>query len=103
MDDQAQPNEENQDKDEKEDDTPKHQDLPKEWRYAHGHPKKLILGDPSKGIRTRASIRNECDYIAFVSQVEPKCFEEAEKDSNWINAMQEELIQFDRNNVWTLM
>ena len=66
LNDQAQPNEEEQDKDEKEDDTPKHQDLPKEWRYAHGHPKELILGDPSKGVRTRALIRNEYDYISFV-------------------------------------
>ena len=62
-------------------------DLPKEWRYVHGHPKELIIGDPSKGVRTRSSIRNICDYLAFVSQVEPKSIEEAEKDSNRINVM----------------
>ena len=55
-------------------------DLPKEWRYAHGHPKELIIGDPSKKIRTRSSMQNICDYLAFVSQVEPKSIEEAEKD-----------------------
>ena len=76
--------------------------LPKEWRYAHGHPKELIIGDPSKGVSTRSSIRNVCDYLAFVSQIEPKSIEEAEKDCNWINAMQDELNQFKRNNVWTL-
>ena len=42
-------------------------ELPKEWRYAHGYPKELIIDDPSKGIRTRSSIRNICDYLAFVS------------------------------------
>ena len=77
--------------------------LPKEWRYAHGHPKELIIGDPSKGVSTRSSLRNICDYLAFVSQIEPKTIEEAECDSNWINAMQDELNQFKRNNVWTLV
>ena len=69
-------------------------DLPKEWRYAHGHPKELIIGDPSKGVRTRSSMRNIYDYLAFVSQTEPKSIEEAEQDSNWLNAIQDELSQF---------
>ncbi len=76
--------------------------MPKEWRYAYGHPKDLIIGDPSQGVRTRSSLRNLNDYLAFVSQLEPKTYEEAEKDTNWINAMQEELNQFKRSNVWTL-
>ena len=35
---------------------PKHDDLPKEWRYAHGHPKELIIGDPSKEKSTHSSL-----------------------------------------------
>ncbi len=81
----------------------RNQDLPKEWRYAHGHSRDLILGDPSQGVRTRSSLRNTSNYLAFVSQIEPKSLEEAEKDDNWMNAMQEELNQFERNEVWTLM
>ena len=81
---------------------PQSQNLPKEWRYAYGHPKDLIIGDPSQGVRTRSSLKNLNDYLAFVSQLEPKTYEEAEKDTNWINAMQEELNQFKRSNVWTL-
>jgi len=80
-----QENKEDQDKNEREEvmqPIPKHPDLPKEWRYAYGHHKELILSDLSKGVITRSSIRNECDYIAFVSQIEPKCIEEAEKDPN---------------------
>ena len=50
-----------------------------------------IIGDPSKGIRTRTSIRNECQYAAFLSQVEPKNVKEVLDDENWIISMQEEL------------
>ena len=78
-------------------------DLPKEWRYVHNHPKELIIGDPMHGVKTCSSLRDVLNHYAFVSQLEPKTFEEAENDHNWINAMQEELSQFERNNVWTLV
>ena len=79
------------------------QDLPKEWRFAHNHPKELILGDPSKGITTCSSMRNICRNLAFLSQVEPKTFLDAKHDEHWIMAMQEELNQFERNEVWYLV
>ena len=41
--------------------------------------------------------------MAFVSQVEPKSVGEVLEDSNWINAMHEELNQFARNKVWILV
>ena len=56
------------------------QDLPKEWSFAHNHPRELILGDLSKGITTRASMKNVCRHLAFLSQVEPKMFLDAEHD-----------------------
>ena len=62
-------------------------------------PKELIIGDPMHGVKTRSSLRDELNHCAFVSQLEPKTFEEAENDHNCINAMQEELNQFERNNV----
>ena len=52
---------------------------------------------------TRSSLRNVCNNFAFLSQVEPKSFVEAENDESWILAMQEELNQFERNKVWTLV
>ena len=76
-----------------------HSELPKKWRYAHNHPKDLIIGDPSQDIRTRSSFRENLDYLVFVSQTEPSCIEEAENDPNWMLAIQEELNQFERNNV----
>ncbi|KAH9783400.1 Integrase catalytic domain-containing protein [Citrus sinensis] len=79
------------------------QTLPKEWRYVSSHPKDVILGDPSRGVTTRSSLRNTCEHAAFISQIEPKSFADAENDESWIMAMQEELNQFERNNVWELV
>ncbi|KAH9688106.1 Integrase catalytic domain-containing protein [Citrus sinensis] len=79
------------------------QTLPKEWRYVSSHPKDVILGDPSRGVITRSSLRNTCEHAAFISQIEPKSFADAENDESWIMAMQEELNQFERNNVWELV
>jgi hypothetical protein len=36
-------------------------------------------------------------HCAFISQLEPKNFKDANNDSYWICAMQEELNQFKRN------
>ncbi|KAK9217771.1 hypothetical protein WN943_006399 [Citrus x changshan-huyou] len=79
------------------------QTLPKEWRYVSSHPKDVILGDPSRGVTTRSSFRNTCEHAAFISQIEPKSFADVENDESWIMAMQEELNQFERNNVWELV
>ena len=80
-----------------------HNDIPKEWKYVGSHPKELILGDPSQGIRTRSTYREEINYIAFISQVEPHSLEEVEIDPNWMMAMHDELNKFKRNNIWTLV
>ncbi|XP_017420327.1 uncharacterized mitochondrial protein AtMg00820-like [Vigna angularis] len=41
--------------------------------------------------------------VAYVSQIEPKTVEDALSDENWLMAMQDELNQFKRNNVWELV
>lgn len=41
--------------------------------------------------------------LAFLSQIEPKCVEDALLDDSWIIAMQDELNEFRRNNVWNLV
>ena len=42
-------------------------------------------------------------FYAYVSILEPKSKESALEDSSWIMAMQEELSQFERNQVWELV
>ena len=67
------------------------------------HPQDLIIDDSSQWIKTRSSLRNMNNYLAFISQIESKNIKEIENDLNWIMAMEEELNQFQRNNVWTLV
>ena len=65
--------------------------LPKDWKYASSHPQEQIIGDPSQRVKTRSKFRNLNSYLAFVSQIKSKSIEEAECDSDWMVAMQEEL------------
>ena len=46
---------------------------------------------------------NECLYHNFLSKEEPKKIEDALKDADWVTAMQEELNEFERNEVWKLV
>ncbi|KAD6454646.1 hypothetical protein E3N88_09352 [Mikania micrantha] len=70
--------------------------------FNKNHPLEQILGDLSKGVQTRGQISNFCLHAAFLSQIEPSKYQEALKDNNWVEAMQDELLQFKRKNVWTL-
>nr|GEV98869.1 retrovirus-related Pol polyprotein from transposon TNT 1-94 [Tanacetum cinerariifolium] len=49
------------------------------------------------------SINTNCLYAYFLSQMEPKKVIQALKDPSWIEAMQEELLQFKLQDVWTLV
>ena len=42
-------------------------------------------------------------YVCYISLIEPKNVKEALLDDFWVNAMQEELEQFVRNDVWSLV
>jgi len=77
--------------------------LPREWRVPRNLSLDNIIGQVQKGVTTRRSMNHFCEHMAFVSQVEPKSVSEPLEDSNWINAMHEELNQFARNEVWTLV
>ncbi|GKE16898.1 hypothetical protein Tco_1424475 [Tanacetum coccineum] len=45
----------------------------------------------------------KCMFVLTVSTAEPKNIKEAMAVHTWIEAMQEELYQFDRLNVWELV
>ncbi|MGV7994836.1 hypothetical protein PJP12_29635, partial [Mycobacterium kansasii] len=74
-----------------------------ELRTVKDHPTKQILGNPLTGVRTRRQLEDICNYVCFTSQIEPSNVKEALADENWIVAMQDELNQFVRNDVWHLV
>ena len=61
-------------------------------RYTQkNHPEDQIIGDKSVGVQTRRQLTEQTKevYIAMLSQIEPKKFEEASKDKYWVNSMNE--------------
>ncbi|KAI3759537.1 hypothetical protein L6452_07424 [Arctium lappa] len=77
--------------------------LPRMIKWTKSHPQSQIIGDASGKVQTRSSTANFCYYTNFVSIIEPKKISEALEDPNWVEAMQDELLQFERNKVWTLV
>ncbi|GJR49265.1 putative ribonuclease H-like domain-containing protein [Tanacetum coccineum] len=53
--------------------------------------------------RTNHKDLQNCLFACFLSQEEPKKVIHALKDQSWIEAMQEELLQFKLQEVWTLV
>lgn len=80
-------------------------ELPRLHVWTKDHPLNQVIGDPNNVVETRSSIsfQNECHFSAFISMVEPKSIKEALEHADWITTMQEELVEFDRNEVWTLI
>ncbi|GJT27081.1 retrovirus-related pol polyprotein from transposon TNT 1-94 [Tanacetum coccineum] len=77
-----------------------------EYRWTKDHPLTQVRGNPSKPVQTRRQLATDpemCMFALIVSIVEPKNIKEAMADSAWIEAMQEELHQFDRLHVWELV
>ena len=50
-----------------------------------------VIAQVQKEVSARRSLNHFCKHVTFVSQVEPKTVADALEDSNWINAMHEEL------------
>ncbi|KAJ9551036.1 hypothetical protein OSB04_015081 [Centaurea solstitialis] len=87
-------------------------DLPEEplhlTRTQKNHPPTLVIGDIQSPMITRKqskAITNQQSGMisVFLSQTEPKKALDAMKDPSWIEAMQEELLQFVLQNVWDLV
>ncbi|GJZ60881.1 retrovirus-related pol polyprotein from transposon TNT 1-94 [Tanacetum coccineum] len=69
-----------------------------------------IIGDPGAGMLTRSMAKelsvasaHECLSLDFLSEEEPKKVFKALQHPGWFDAMQDELKQFARNKVWTLV
>jgi hypothetical protein len=67
------------------------------------HPVDNILGSITKGVTTRSRLATFCEHYSFVSFMEPLKAEDALDDPDWVMAMQEELKNFTRNEVWSLV
>src|SRR6266540_3404867 len=68
------------------------------------HPPKHIIGNLNE--RTTRSKVNQISHFAhsaFVASFEPRDVGHALSDPNWVNAMHEELENFERNRVWVLV
>ncbi|XP_072090534.1 uncharacterized protein [Arachis hypogaea] len=77
---------------------------PREWRFLKNYPEEFIIGNPSTGRTTRSSLkRAESNNIALLSKIEPQNIQEALADPSWVLAMKEELMQFEKNQVWSLV
>ncbi|KAK2382486.1 putative mitochondrial protein [Trifolium repens] len=70
-------------------------------RVQKNHPKELIIGNPELPVMTmsREVIANAC----FISKIKTENVKEDLTDKFWINAIQEELNQFKRNEAWDLV
>nr|GEV78216.1 hypothetical protein [Tanacetum cinerariifolium] len=83
------------------------------------HPVTQIIGDLSSATQTRSMTRvakdqgglsqinnddfHTCRFACFLLQKEPKRVHQTLKDPSWIEAMQEELLQFKMQKVWVLV
>ncbi|GJT40516.1 gag-pol polyprotein [Tanacetum coccineum] len=79
---------------------------PSDHRWTKYHPLEQVIGNPSQLIRTRCHLKTDGEMYIFaltVSQTKPRNIIESMADSAWIEAMQEELFQFDRLDVWELV
>ncbi|GJW55853.1 integrase, catalytic region, zinc finger, CCHC-type containing protein [Tanacetum coccineum] len=65
-----------------------------------------IIGELKRPVSTRLQLHEQalfCYYDAFLTLVEPKTYKDALTQSCWIEAMQEELNEFERLEVWELV
>jgi hypothetical protein len=67
------------------------------------HTMDSVIGSVRKGVSTRRQLANFSIHHAFVSCVEPQKVFEAPEDKDWVEAMHEELNNFKRNKVWSLV
>nr|GEV34066.1 hypothetical protein [Tanacetum cinerariifolium] len=75
-------------------------------KWTKDHSLNNIIGQLSRPVSTRLQLYVQalfCYYDAFLTSLEPKTYKEALTQSCWIEAMQEELNEFKRLEVWKLV
>nr|GEZ19723.1 retrovirus-related Pol polyprotein from transposon TNT 1-94 [Tanacetum cinerariifolium] len=75
-------------------------------RWTKDHPIENIIKDHSRSVSTRKKLQTDamwCYFDAFLTSIEPNNFKQAMTESSWIDAMQEEIHEFKRLQVWELV
>ncbi|GJU90382.1 retrovirus-related pol polyprotein from transposon TNT 1-94 [Tanacetum coccineum] len=76
----------------------------RKWR--NDHPLDNVIGNPSRPVSTRKQLPTDalwCLYNSVPSKVKPKNFKSAITEDCWFQAMQDEIHEFDRLQVWELV
>ncbi|GJR61546.1 putative ribonuclease H-like domain-containing protein [Tanacetum coccineum] len=71
-------------------------------RIHKDHPIKNVIGDVNSSVQTRRMTRSTF-VQGFLSAIKPTSIAKALSDSSWVEAMQEELLQFKLQQVWILV
>nr|GEU41368.1 retrovirus-related Pol polyprotein from transposon TNT 1-94 [Tanacetum cinerariifolium] len=83
------------------------QEIPQPNRkWTKDHPLDNIIGQLSRPVSTRLQLHEQalfCYYDDFLTFMEPKTYKDALTQSCWIEAMQEELNEFEWLEVWELI
>ncbi|GJU95701.1 retrovirus-related pol polyprotein from transposon TNT 1-94 [Tanacetum coccineum] len=85
---------------------PDHQISEHNSKWTKDHPLENIIGELARPVSIRLQLHEQalfCYYDAFLTAVEPKTYKDALTQSCWIEAMQEELNEFERLGVWDLV
>ena len=88
-------------------DSESHEEKGPSSRIKQNHPLEDIVGNMNELTLRKCTIdkcvTNFVSYSCYLSQVEPTKVEEAFQDESWVEAMHDELLQFQRNDVWILV
>ncbi|GJR16880.1 retrovirus-related pol polyprotein from transposon TNT 1-94 [Tanacetum coccineum] len=71
-------------------------------KWTKNHPIANVISDPSRSVSTRKQLQTDamwCYFDAFLTSVVPKNFKQAMTELSWIDAMQEEIHEFQRLEV----
>ncbi|GKA87880.1 integrase, catalytic region, zinc finger, CCHC-type containing protein [Tanacetum coccineum] len=80
--------------------------IPHVQKWTKDHSLENIIGNLDRPVSTRKQLETDamwCFFNEFLTHVEPKNYKQALEHSCWIEAMQEEIHEFERLNVWELV
>ncbi|GKA38614.1 retrovirus-related pol polyprotein from transposon TNT 1-94 [Tanacetum coccineum] len=75
-------------------------------KWTKDHPLDNIIGELERPVSTRLQLHEQalfCYYDAFLTSVKPKNYKDTLTQACWIEAMQEELNEVERLEVWELV